>query len=65
MRVVLQVTAEAAAHLEEAGVTVKPYNALLADVRSLAAAGTKIWADPAKVCSRLSPPGKHVRKREH
>ena len=42
-------TAEAAAHLEEAGVAVKPYAALLGDVRALAAAGTRIWADPAKV----------------
>ena len=47
-------TAEAAAHLEEAGVAVKPYAALLGDVRALAAAGTRIWADPAKVL-----PGRH------
>ena len=47
-----KVTPEAAAHLEEAGVAVKPYAALLRDVRALAATGTKIWADPAKVCAR-------------
>lgn len=51
-------TAEAAAHLEEAGVAVKPYAALLGDVRALAAAGTRIWADPAKV-----RPGRHENSR--
>ncbi len=37
--------------MEDAGVAVKPYAALLEDVRALAATGTKIWADPAKVCA--------------
>ncbi len=36
------------AHLEEAGVGVKPYEGLLEDVRALAASGATIWADPAK-----------------
>jgi hypothetical protein len=39
----------AAAHLAEAGVEVKEYGALLGDVRSMAAAGTKLWMDPARV----------------
>lgn len=52
-------TAEAAAHLEEAGVAVKPYAALLGDVRALAAGGTRIWADPAKAC-----PGRHQCRRD-
>ena len=43
-----QVTPEATAHLQEAGVAVKPYEGLLEDVRALASAGSTILADPAK-----------------
>ena len=39
----------AAAHLSGAGVAVKPYGALLGDVRGKAAAGTVMWMDPARV----------------
>ena len=42
-------TDEVAAHLKEGGVTVKPYDAMLDDVRQLASSGQKLWADPAKV----------------
>ena len=45
----LQVSDEAAAHLKEAGVTVKPYAAVAEDIKTLAASGTKLWMDPAKV----------------
>ncbi|KAK9789963.1 hypothetical protein WJX73_006444 [Symbiochloris irregularis] len=44
-----KVTPEVQAHLEEAGVEIKPYDALLSDVKSLAAAGKRIWTDPDKV----------------
>ena len=47
----LQVTEEVAAHLKEGGVVVKPYDAMLDDVRQLASSGQKLWADPAKVSS--------------
>ena len=43
--------AEPKAQLEEAGVKLKQYGDLLADVRSAAKVGVKIWADPAKVCA--------------
>ena len=42
-----QVTPEVAKHLEAAGVAVKPYDVVLADVRALATAGVRIWADYA------------------
>lgn len=37
-----------AAHLKEGGVTVKPYDAMLDDVREAASSGMKLWTDPAK-----------------
>ena len=43
-----QVTEEVAAHLKEGGITVKPYGAMLDDVRKVAASGLKLWTDPAK-----------------
>lgn len=45
----MQVTPEVQAHLEEAGVEIKPYDALLPDVKGLAASGKRIWTDPDKV----------------
>ena len=50
----LQVTDKVAAHLKDGGVTVKPYDAMLDDVRKLASLGQKLWADPAKVKSQGS-----------
>ena len=44
---------EIAAHLEEAGVAVKPYSAVAEDIKAIAAAGTKLWMDPAKVRHQL------------
>ncbi len=49
-----QVTKEVAAHLKEGGVTVKPYDAMLDDVRKAATSGLKLWTDPAKA-STASP----------
>ena len=49
----LQVTEEVAAHLKEGGVSVKPYEAMLDDVREAASAGLKLWTDPAKVCTTM------------
>ena len=43
-----QVTEEVAGHLKEGGITVKPYNAMLDDVRKAATSGLKLWTDPAK-----------------
>lgn len=40
---------EVAAHLQEAGVGVRPYGDVLADVKALAAGGTRIWMDPSRV----------------
>lgn len=48
-----QVTEEVAAHLKEAGVEVKDYGLMLADVRALAAEGVRMWADPSKVSCAL------------
>ncbi|PSC69930.1 putative Xaa-Pro aminopeptidase P [Micractinium conductrix] len=48
-----KVTPEAAAHLAEAGVATKEYSALLGDVKAMAAAGTKLWMDPARVSYAL------------
>ncbi|KAK9805604.1 hypothetical protein WJX72_007339 [[Myrmecia] bisecta] len=48
-----KVNKEVAAHLDEASVAVKAYPDVLADVRALGAAGTKIWADPSKVSFAL------------
>ena len=42
-------TPEVGAHLKEAGVDVKDYDAMLDDVRALAAAGLSICIDPNKV----------------
>ena len=49
-------------HLADAGVEVKPYTALLADIKTLAAANTKLWTDPAKVMPPClpSPPATFV-----
>jgi len=55
-----QVTPEVAKHLEAAGVAVKPYDVVLADVRALATAGVRIWADYAKARAGL---GLAVRRR--
>ncbi len=41
------------AHLESAGVTLKEYSAMLGDVRTLAAEGVHMWADPSKVSYAL------------
>ena len=41
-------TEEVAAHLEEGGIAVKPYDAMLDDVRKAASSGKKLWTDPAK-----------------
>lgn len=38
-----------AAHLKDAGVEIKGYEVMSGDVKSLAAAGTKLWLDPTKV----------------
>ncbi|GFR40249.1 hypothetical protein Agub_g821 [Astrephomene gubernaculifera] len=40
---------QVAEHLAEAGVQVKPYEAMLSDVAALAAAGGRLWLDPARV----------------
>ena len=53
MLLLQQVTDEVAAHLKDGGVTVKPYDAMLDDVRQLASSGQKLWADPAKVSSGM------------
>ena len=50
----LQVTEEVAAHLKEGRVSVKPYEAMLDDVREAAGAGLKLWTDPAKVCTTMA-----------
>ena len=50
----LQVTEEVAAHLKEGGVSVKPYEAMLEDVREAASSGLKLWSDPAKVCTTMA-----------
>jgi len=51
-----QVTEAAAEHLKASGVTVKPYDDVLDEVRALGSAGKKLWVDPAQVCiaTRLS-----------
>ena len=49
MCVCVKVGSEVSKHLADAGVEVKPYTALLADIKTLAAANTKLWTDPAKV----------------
>ena len=49
-RIRLQVSEEVAAHLDAAGVSVKEYGAATEDIKALAAAGTKLWIDPAKAC---------------
>ena len=53
MSVCVKVGAEVSKHLADAGVEVKPYTALLADIKTLAAANTKLWTDPAKVMHPL------------
>ncbi len=66
---VAQLTEEAAKHLESSGVDVKEYDELLADVKSLAASGSRILMDPAKVfafgatlCCLCCPPRKSPRR---
>lgn len=44
-----KVSEPVAAHLATAGVTVKPYNAVWADLTAAAKAGKRVWADPNKV----------------
>ena len=44
-----KVGADVKAHLEEAGVTLKPYGGAIEALRAAAAAGRKVLADPAKV----------------
>ncbi len=44
-----QVTPEVGAHLKEADVATKDYDATLGDVRSMAADSLALWADPTKV----------------
>jgi Xaa-Pro aminopeptidase len=44
-----KINAQVAAHLEEAGVTVKPYEEAFNEIKSLASQGIKIWMDPGKV----------------
>ena len=46
-----QVTEAAAEHLKSSGVTVKPYEAVLDEVRALGSGGKKLWVDPAQVCT--------------
>lgn len=45
-------TEEVAAHLKEGGVAVKPYHAMLDNVRKAASSGMKLWTDPAKASSQ-------------
>ena len=47
----MQVTEEVAAHLKEGGIVVKPYDAMLDDVREAASSGLRLWTDPAKASS--------------
>jgi len=49
----LQVGEEVATHLKDSGVNVKDYNALLGDIKTLAQAHTKLWADPTKASSYI------------
>lgn len=37
--------------VQEGGVTVKPYDAFLTDMRAAGAAGKAVWLDPSKVCA--------------
>lgn len=53
----LQVTKEVSAHLDEAGVAVRNYDAMLEDVSKMAADGLSLWADPAKVSHQISSGG--------
>lgn len=48
-----KVTPEVAAQLQEGGVVVRPYDALVADVKGKAAQGTKIAMDLARVSARV------------
>lgn len=52
----IQVTEAAAEHLKESGVTVKPYGALLDEVKAIAGAGKSLWVDPAQVRNADWPP---------
>ena len=45
----VQVTPDVQAHLDDAGVEIKQYDALLPDVKGLAASGKRVWTDPDKV----------------
>lgn len=44
-----KVTPEVAAHLREAGVSVKPYTALISDIKRLAEDGAKLWLDGSRL----------------
>ena len=48
-----KVTPEVAAHLKEAGVEVKAYEACDQDMRAAAASGARLWIDPDKVSMSL------------
>lgn len=48
-----KVTPAVAAHLQEAGVTLRPYEAVTNALRAAAAAGQRVMADPAKVSLAL------------
>ncbi len=56
----LQVTEEVAAHLKEGGIAVKPYDAMLDDVRKAASSGMKLWTDPTKASSQPTVVGCHL-----
>lgn len=44
-----KITPEVLAHLNEAGVSVKPYTSLVFEIKRLAAEGAKLWLDSAKI----------------
>lgn len=44
-----KVTPEVLAHLNEAGVTVKPYASLVSEIKGLASKGSKLWLDSSRV----------------
>jgi Xaa-Pro aminopeptidase len=44
-----KVTPEVLAHLNEAGVSVKPYTSLVFEIKRLAAEGAKLWLDSSRV----------------
>eukprot|EP00884_Botryococcus_braunii_P009047 jgi/Botrbrau1/18143/Bobra.53_1s0015.2 len=48
-----KLTDEVHVHLEETGVETKDYGAMVGDVKAIAAAGVRMWADPTKVSFAL------------